>query len=311
MTLVLRQVHYLIAVAEHGNFTRAAEVLHVSQPTLSQQIRQLEDLLGSQLLDRSGRMVHLTDEGEVFVDHARRALLLFECGRRAIGEVKELSRGEIHIGMTPPLAIFIGSMLLAEFHQLYPGVSVIAYELTQSAIERAVMDNTIDVGLAFGDALSPEAVYSTEIDMQELCQQNLRLLVSQDHILANRDEPISAAELERIEFAVLSKEFALRQHLERYAAAHGFKLSVKFESNSLGLVLRAVSAGSLATIMTGDRVRANWGVKMLDLNPQLPKRTVVLLQRNSAFERVACRAFKDVAQRLCQNVEYSNSNILS
>ncbi|MDE2254839.1 MAG: transcriptional regulator CynR [Betaproteobacteria bacterium] len=301
MPLILRHIRYLIAVAEHGNFTRAAEVLHVSQPTLSQQIRQLEDSLGAQLLDRSGRVVRLTDEGEVFVDHARRALLLFESGRRAIREVNELSRGEIRVGMTPPLAVFIGSMLLGEFRNLYPGITVIAYELTQSAIEQAVVDGTIDVGLAFGDALSPEAVYSTEIDAMELCQQDLRLLVSQDNPVANRTEPITPAELGDLEFALLSPEYALRQHLGRYCAKHGVRLNVKFESNSLGLVLRAVTNGPLVTIAAGDQMRADPGVKLLDLTPQLPKRTAVLLRRHGAFERAACRAFKDVAKRACQS----------
>lgn len=70
----LRHLRYLIAVAEHGNFTRAAEELHISQPTLSQQIKQLERVVGVQLLDRGGRGVRPTDAGEAYVHYARRAL---------------------------------------------------------------------------------------------------------------------------------------------------------------------------------------------------------------------------------------------
>src|SRR6478735_2675794 len=73
-TMLLRHIRYLLAVAEHRNFTRAAQALHVSQPTLSQQIRQLEVALGALLLDRTGRSVRLTDAGEAYVSHARRAL---------------------------------------------------------------------------------------------------------------------------------------------------------------------------------------------------------------------------------------------
>src|SRR3972149_8613936 len=96
-----RSLRYLLAVAEHHSFTKAAEALFVSQPTLSQQIKQLEDLLQVQLLDRSGRTVRLTDAGEVYLRHARRALGELDPGRRAINEVKDLSRGSLRVGMTP------------------------------------------------------------------------------------------------------------------------------------------------------------------------------------------------------------------
>jgi LysR family transcriptional regulator, cyn operon transcriptional activator len=82
--MLLRHIRYFLAVAEHKNFTRAAEALHVSQPTLSQQIRQLEDTLRAPLLDRSGRTIALTDAGVAYLGYARRALQDLEAGRRAI-----------------------------------------------------------------------------------------------------------------------------------------------------------------------------------------------------------------------------------
>lgn len=299
MALILRHIRYLMAVAEHRNFTRAAEALHVSQPTLSQQIRQLEDSLGSQLLDRSGRSVRLTDEGEVFLDHARRALLLFESGRRAIREVNDLTRGEIRIGMTPPVAFFMGGALLMEFSRLYPGIRIHADELSQDAIEQAIVERTIDLGLAFGDALSPEAVYSSEIDAQELCTQGLRLLVGLDHPLAGREGPVQAAELAELEFALLTPAYALRQHVERYCAEQRVRLNLKFESNSLGLLLRAVAGGRLVTLSAGDVRNSGKPLRELELLPAPPSRTVVLLRRHGAFERAACKAFGEVAQRVC------------
>ena len=82
--MLLRHIRYFLAVAEHKNFTRAAEALHVSQPTLSQQIWQLEDTLRAPLLDRSGRTIALTDAGVAYLGYARRALQDLEAGRRAI-----------------------------------------------------------------------------------------------------------------------------------------------------------------------------------------------------------------------------------
>ena len=90
MTVLVRSVRYLKAVADHGSFTRAAAALHVSQPALSQQIRELEERMGVQLLDRSGRAVRPTDMGEAFLRHVRRAMDELEVGDRAMRDVKDL-----------------------------------------------------------------------------------------------------------------------------------------------------------------------------------------------------------------------------
>lgn len=99
--MLLRHIRYFLAVAEQGNFTRAAESLHVSQPTLSQQIKQLEDTLGAPLFDRSGRAVRLTDAGEAWMRYARLALQDLDAGARAIHDVATLARGHLRLAMTP------------------------------------------------------------------------------------------------------------------------------------------------------------------------------------------------------------------
>ena len=103
----LRHIRYLMAVAEHGNFTRAAAALHVSQPTLSQQIIQLEDRLGVALLDRSGRVIKATDVGRVYIDHAQRALRELDAARRAIHDVQDLSRGTLWLATTPTFTAYL------------------------------------------------------------------------------------------------------------------------------------------------------------------------------------------------------------
>ena len=93
--MLLRPIRYLMAVADHGSFTRAASALHVSQPALSQQIREFEERMGVQMLDRSGRQVRPTDAGEVYLRHVRRALDELEVGGRAIRDVQDLSSGAL------------------------------------------------------------------------------------------------------------------------------------------------------------------------------------------------------------------------
>src|SRR5580704_13322948 len=115
-TMLLRHIRYFLAVAEHKNFTRAAEALHVSQPTLSQQIRQLEHTLRAPLLDRSGRTIVLTDAGVAYLGYARRALQDLEAGRRAIHDVQELSRGALRVAMTPTFTAYLVGRLVETFN---------------------------------------------------------------------------------------------------------------------------------------------------------------------------------------------------
>ncbi|WP_190316750.1 LysR family transcriptional regulator, partial [Pseudomonas amygdali] len=138
--VLLRHIRYLLVVADHGNFTRAAEALHVSQPALSQQIRQLESSLGVQLFDRTRRSVVPTDAGRVYLDHARRCLLELEAGKRALNDVSDLSRGQLRLGVTPTFSEYLIAPLIDRFNALYPGVAIILTELPLEQITEALRD---------------------------------------------------------------------------------------------------------------------------------------------------------------------------
>ncbi len=105
--MLLRHVRYFQAVADHGSFTRAAQALHVSQPALSQQIKELEARLGAQLLDRSGRRVRPTDLGAAYLDHVRRALHELDEGARAVRDVEDLSTGSLRLGITLSVTAYL------------------------------------------------------------------------------------------------------------------------------------------------------------------------------------------------------------
>src|SRR3569623_310663 len=149
--MLLRHIRYFLAVAEHRNFTRAAEALHVSQPTLSQQIRQLEDTLCVQLLDRSGRTIRLTDAGAAWLLYAQRALQDLDAGRRAIHDVHDLSRGSLRLGMTPTFTAYLVGPLVDRFNQRYPGIILNIEEMSQERMEVLLNEDQLDMGIAFAD----------------------------------------------------------------------------------------------------------------------------------------------------------------
>src|SRR5487761_505072 len=171
-----RLLRYLLAVAELRSFTRAAEALYVSQPALSQQIKQLEESLDVKLFDRSGRTVRLTDSGEVYVRYARRALAELSSAKRALRHLQDLSQGSLQLGITP-ITGYLVIPLLESFSSHYPGLEVKVLEMFQSEIEVAVAEDRLDLGIAFTDTLLSTEVRSSTIETHILFIEMLQLAV--------------------------------------------------------------------------------------------------------------------------------------
>src|SRR4029077_12671817 len=179
--MLLRPIHYLKAVADHGSFTRAASALHVSQPALSQQIREFEKRMGVQLLDRTGRKVRPTDAGEAYLRHVRRALDELEAGDRAIRDGQDLSSGALRLCVTP---IYLLGPLIRRYRERFPGIVLTIPPMVQSEIELALGSDALDVGLARSNVLAED------VEWLPLHFERLSLIVEQGHPAANGDPEI-------------------------------------------------------------------------------------------------------------------------
>ncbi|MBD8874046.1 transcriptional regulator CynR [Rhodanobacter sp. DHB23] len=286
--MLLRHIRYFLAVAEHGSFTRAAAALHVSQPALSQQIRQLEETLGAALFDRSGRSTRLTDAGTAYLQHARRALLDLEAGRRALHDVRDLSRGTLRLGVMPTLASYLVGPLAAAFHRSHPGIALDIHEMPQERIEALLLDDRLDVGIAFDRAGSPE------VASEALLTETLALVVGREHPGAGRRSTALQA-LERESLALLSGEFATRRQIDLCCRRHGLRPHVAIEANAVDALLEIVRRTHLATLLP-TAVACGDDLHAIALRPALLERTVVLLQRNGAYQAAAARAFVELAR---------------
>jgi LysR family cyn operon transcriptional activator len=292
-----RSLRYLLAVAEHKSFTRAADVLYVSQPTLSQQIKQLEESLRVQLLDRTGRTVRLTDAGEIYVQHARRALRELDAGQRAVLDLQDLSRGSLRVAMTP-ITDYLATPLLEAFAERYPGIELHVLEMCQEQIEVALASGQVDVGIAFTDMLSNDA-RSDEIEKHELFVESLNLVVGKTHPLARHRAAVPARALEEEPLAFLSSPFALRRHVDAFCREHAITPRVAMETNSVSVILEIVRRGRLATILPNALAVAQPGLRPLTLKPDLPPHTITLICRKGTYKSAACRAFGVLAATWC------------
>jgi LysR family cyn operon transcriptional activator len=286
--MLLRHIKYFLAVAGQRSFTRAAAALHVSQPALSQQIRQLEERLGVELFDRSGRTVRLTDAGETYADYARRALLDLDAGARALHDVRDLSRGSLRLGFTPPLASYLCGPLVEAFHRRHPHIVLSVREMPQARIEALLADDELDVGIAFDE--SPAA----DIETLALLTETLALVVGRDHPYA-RKRSIGLQALNRESLVLLSAEFATREQIDRYCRQHGVQPRVAVEANSVGAVIEIVRRTRLASLLPAAVAAHANDLHAIALQPRLLERTAVLLRRRDAYQSAASQAFVALA----------------
>jgi LysR family cyn operon transcriptional activator len=282
--MLLRHARYLVAIADHGSFTRAAAELHVSQPALSQQIRQLEEMLGARLLDRTGRIVRPTDAGRAYIDHARRALREFEAGRRAIHDVENLDSGALRLAFTPTFTTYLVGPLVRQFHGRHPGIGISVDVLAQTEMETALSEDRIDLGVAFG------TVQSDDIVARPLYEECLCLVVGEGHSAFDHAE-LAASGLDGMDLALLDTTFVTRAAIDRYLQANAAHPRIAVESNSVGCLLATLRGGGLATIMPQAAASEITGLKAIQLLPPIASRTVSVLQRDGAYRTAASRAF--------------------
>lgn len=290
--MLLRHIRYFLAVAEHLNFTRAAEALHVSQPTLSQQIRQLEDTLRVQLLDRSGRTIQLTDAGTAYMRYAQRALQELRAGERAIHDVQELSRGSLRLAMTPTFTAYLIGPLLEKYNRHYPDITLNIVEMPQDRMEALLNEDALDVGIAFRETRS------ADIEIQVLFVEALAMMVGKSHPYAKRRTALKLSEFESETLVLLNEEFATRHYIDRYCRQHNVAPRIAMEVNSISAVIEIVSRSTLATLLPAAIAGEHSELHLVKLEPAPPQRTAALLLRKGAYRSAATLAFIALALEL-------------
>lgn len=289
----LRLIRYLLAVAEHGNFTRAAEALHVSQPTLSQQIIQLEDILGVTLLDRSGRTVKVTDSGRVYIEHAERALRELEAGRRAIHDVQDLARGELRLATTPTFTAYLVGPLLAAFHARYPGITVRLQEKSLDTIAAAVAADEVDLGIAFTVSRPAD-----DIECQPLLVERLSVVVGAQHKFVARKRPITPEMLASEKLGVLSPDFATRTHVDDYLRSRGLTPCIAVEANTISALIEVVRHSDVITMLPEAIGMQHADLHNVAITPEPQPRTATLLYRRGVYRSAVSLAFTALCKEL-------------
>ncbi|MBC3205827.1 transcriptional regulator CynR [Pseudomonas sp. SWRI111] len=290
--MLLRHLRYLLAVADHGGFTRAAEALHVSQPTLSQQIRQLEETLGVSLFDRTSRTVKPTDAGAAYIECARRVLVELQAGQRALHDVKDLSRGTLRLAMTPTFMAYLVGPLVRDYAAQFPGIHLQIFELSMDDIEAGLADDSLDVAIAFAP------VRNADIECIPAFTETLGLMVGRGHPLYDCRSVLKPNDIAQLDFALLAPDFITRLSVDEYFRQNGITPKVRIEVNSVSTLLEVVRCSPMATMLPQAIATEDRALRRLAVEGEAPQRGAALLRRRNNYHSAAALAFVELVLEL-------------
>jgi len=288
----MHQLRYLVAVARQGNFSRAAEYCHVSQPSLSQQIQKLEEELGERLFDRLKTCVKLTPHGELFLRRAHRILDEAEAARREAADAKELLRGTVTLGVLPTIAPYLLPSVLAKFTAKYPGVDLIVVEDTTARLLKSCLACEIDWVLA------SHPIADDRLELRELFTEELVLALPPGHPLTRR-KTVSAADLEGESLIVMKEGHCLGDQVLRFCDLRDLQPRISFRSAQLETVQALVTNGlglSLVPAMAVKPSTAAGPVYRSFAVPRPERKIVALWPKQRPPGRAAAELLKAVSE---------------
>jgi LysR family hydrogen peroxide-inducible transcriptional activator len=231
----LQQLRYVAAIAETGNFTRASIRCNVSQPSLSQQIIQLEREIGHKLFHRLGRKAVLTEAGTAFIERARRILFEVENATKELSD-NPLQGRRIAVGSIPTLAPYLLPSLIARSKELYSNLQIDVYEDFKQNITGLLMEGSIDL------AIMALPVKEPRLHVEPLLREPLLLVVAKNHPLASRPRVV-ADDLAGETFVMLGPSSTLAAQVQSFCGDHHFEPHIGFHCAQVVTVKAMVALG--------------------------------------------------------------------
>jgi LysR family hydrogen peroxide-inducible transcriptional activator len=285
----IHQLRYFCAVARTGSFTRAAQQEHLAQPSLSQQIRKLEDELGIRLFDRLGRSVRLTQPGEAFLPRAEAIVRQVADAKIEIQELAGAERGKLVIGAIPTIAPYFLPSCLASFARKFPHVQISVVEEVTNGLLNRVHQGAVDLALLALPVPAPHCV------SRELFRERLYVVVPQDHRLA-ASAHVHLAQIANDPFLLLKEGHCFRENTLAACGRARLQPNVVFESGQFTTILAMVAAGTGVSVVPEMAVEKREGCRFLLLADEGSYRRVGIVQLKQHFRSRVHRAFVEHLQ---------------
>ncbi|MGC4376953.1 LysR family transcriptional regulator [Fictibacillus sp. Mic-4] len=232
----IRHLNYFLEVARQKSFSKASEKLHISQPTISKMIKDMEEEWGVLLFERLSKGIQLTDAGEIVYKQAQKVVEAFENLMHPLEDLVNFKKGTIKIGLPPMIGSNFFPAILGKFQAQYPGISIHLVEEGSIKVEEKVMSGELDVGVA----LSP--VQKDVFHTFTFVKEELRLVVHNGHRFAGKTK-VALGELKDESIILFREDFALHDRIIQECIRSGFKPHIMYRSSQWDFISEMVAEG--------------------------------------------------------------------
>jgi DNA-binding transcriptional LysR family regulator len=294
----LRQLNYVLQIAAEKNFSRAADKLHIAQPSLSQQLSKLEQELGVLLFRRTTNSVELTQAGHVFVEKSQSILDAVEQLKQEMDDMAQMRRGRLVVGTLPITGSHVLPLVLPEFGAKYPQIEVVLVEETTAKLEQLTASGGTDISL-----LSLPLI-DNSLAWQPFLEEEICLAVPPSHPLVGRSGSIDIAELANEPFIGLKRGQGFRQITVELCQQSGFTPSIVFESSNIETV-QSLVAGGMGIAFVPQMLTRSRGSDMSPAYLPLankPTRQLVVASRKGRYLSKAAEAFIATLNSTMKNI---------
>lgn len=289
----IRQMQVLIEVARQRSFTKAAEAMYITQPTISKTIKAMEEELGVVLFDRVGKKIELTDAGRIIATQAQQIVTSFQNLTAELDDLRNLKKGHLRIGLPPMVGSSFFPKVIGEFHQRYPDITIQLFEDGAKKVEQDVAGGLLDVGVVVLPTVE------AELSCFPFVEEKLNLVVHPSHPLAERDSA-ELAELSQDGFVLFREDFTLHDRIIGECAKAGFQPHVIYESSQWDLISEMVAVGLGITLLPETICREidDEGVRIIPLvKPVIPWK-LGIVWREDRYQSFATREWIRFAQEV-------------
>ena len=284
LPFTLQQLRILKAVASEKSFTRAAEILYVSQPSLRKQIKILETRLGVILFNRENSTISLTEAGKVFLQYSERILALCEESCRALNDVKNGDRGNLTVGASQTIGTYLMPRVLALFAQNYPQINIQVQVDSTRMIAKNVVNREIDIAVVGGDV--PEEL-KKNFNIENFVEDELILIVPKSHPFAlKKQKKINKDDLYHLNFITLNSTSTIRKFIDNILIQNGIEtkqFNIIMQLNSIEGIKTAVSLGLGAAFVSSSAIEKEIKLKTVEIitieNIRITRRLSIITNR--------------------------------
>ena len=308
LPFTLQQLKILKAIATERNFTKAAEVLYLSQPSLSKQLKNLEKSLGIILLNRENNRISLTENGKILLEYSERILALCEESCRALMDLKNGDRGYLIIGASQTIGTYFMPRMLTLFTQKYSQINLKVHVNSTKLIVKSILDQEIDIAIVGGE-ISDDLKKS--LNIEQFVYDELNLIISKSHPFAKKKK-IKKEDLYYLDFITLNSNSSIKKFIDNRLIKKKIKvdkLKTILQLNSIEGIKTAVSLGLGAAFLSSSVIEKEVKlktIKILKIENMKIMRKLFIVSSSESYKSKAFKSFYNDLIRLKNKIKRCN-----